>query len=78
MARKNQQNKRNQKPDCNSDMDIEAPVQLQRRKTDVPQHEANIGSRNGDRRSMAPKIPDNHDENHQKKSINFMKNVKNV
>ena len=77
-ARKNQQNKRNsQKQDWNSDMDIEAPVPIQRRKTDIV-HEVNPGSRNGDRRSMAPKAPENHDENHQKKNINFMKNVKNV
>ena len=59
-------------------MDIEAPVQLQRRKTDIVQNEVNPGSRNGDRRSMAPKMPENNDENHQKKNINFMKHVKNV
>ena len=44
----------------------EAPVQLQRRKTDMVQNEVNPGSRNGDRRSMAPKMPENNDENHQK------------
>ena len=68
MARKNQMNKRNsQKPDWNSDMDIEAPV-IQRRKTDTVQIEVNPGSRNGDRRSMMPKGPENNqDENHHKK-----------